>query len=404
MGGNDSRTTVLNVIDRLNVGGAALQVALATKHLDPARFRSVLVTGTVELGEADMGYLIDQYGIDCVVIPSLGRELRPFRDLLTAWRLYRVMRRERPDIVHTHKSKAGAIGRVVALLAGVPVRVHTFHGHVFQGYFSPAKTRLFLQIERTLARVSSRLIALTEGLADELSDRYELAPRDCFAVLPLGLDLGPFGSADRSRGQLRERLGLGDATLVGIVGRMVAVKDHATFVAAAAELARRRADIHFIFVGGGELETEVRFDLERRGLAGRAHLLGWCRDLPAIYADLDVVALSSINEGIPVALIEAMSAGVPVASTSVGGVPDLLKHGRRGELAPSRDPSALASAIERALAPAARARATAIRDEILEEFGVVRLCRDLETLYAELCGGRIDSSEVTDIIPSLSER
>ena len=272
-----------------------------------------------------MSYLLEDYGIEHVEIPALGRELRPLRDLITAWQLYRIIRRERPQIVHTHKSKAGAIGRIVAFVAGVPVRVHTFHGHVLSGYFGPTKTWMFLAIERSLAAISTRLIALSSGLVDEMSDRLKIAERDRFTVIPLGLPLEQFALAARYRGELRARLSLGDdVKLVAIVGRMVPVKDHATFVAAAAILAERRSDVHFVFIGGGELESAVRADLERRELMGRAHLLGWCRDLFRIYPDLDVVALSSINEGTPVALIEALAAGVPVVGTSVGGVPEVL--------------------------------------------------------------------------------
>ncbi|MDB4964868.1 MAG: glycosyltransferase [Myxococcales bacterium] len=376
---------ILRVIDRLNVGGPAIHAALATRELNDDGYETVLVTGEIEPGEADMSYLLDEYGVERVLIPSLGRELRPLRDLATAYKLWRVMRRVRPDVVHTHKAKAGAIGRVVALLAGVPVRVHTYHGHVFHGYFSPAKTRIFLAIERALARITTRLVAPAPALVDELTGRYRIAAADRFRVVPLGFDLAPFTRAADHRGHLRKQLGLGDGVrLVAIVGRMVPVKDHATFIAAAALLAARHDDLQFVFVGGGELEGEVRAQLETRGLTARAHLLGWTRHLDRIYADLDVVALSSVNEGTPVALIEAMAAGVPVAATRVGGVANVLHDGARGELAPPRDPAALAAAIERALAPEARARAARIRAEVTAEFGADRLRRDLAALYDDL--------------------
>jgi len=376
---------VVRIIDRLNVGGPAIHAALLTRGLAERGIESVLVTGEIEPGEADMSYLLDEYGVERVLIPSLGRELRPLRDLATAWQLWRVLRRERPDVVHTHKAKAGALGRVVALLAGVPVRVHTYHGHVFHGYFGPGKTRLFLAIERLLARLTTRLVAPAPALVDELANHYRVAPAAQFDVVPLGFDLEPFARCEEQRGQLRAQLGV-DATvkLVAIVGRMVPVKDHATFIAAAALLAARRADVQFLFIGGGELEAEVRADLERRGLSSRAHLLGWSKGLARIYADVDVVALSSRNEGTPVALIEAMAAGVPVAATEVGGVSNVLAGGTRGELAPAGDASALAAAVERALLPAARSRAASIRSAVIEEYDVARLCRDLERLYVRL--------------------
>jgi glycosyltransferase involved in cell wall biosynthesis len=389
MRGVDGRITVLRVIDRLNVGGPAIHAVLTSRGLDAARFRTVLVFGSIEDGEADMSYLLDGSGVEYHVIPSLGRQIRPLRDLHTAWKLMRLMRDVRPDVVHTHKAKAGAVGRFAALLARVPVRVHTFHGHVFHGYFGRAKTAAFLGIERALAPVTTRFIALSAQLTDELSQRYRIASRSRFEIVPLGFDLSPFAGAERHRGELRARLGVSPSVrLVGIVGRMVPVKDHATFVQAAAILAARRPDVEVVFVGGGELESQVRAQAEQAGLTGRAHFLGWQRDLASIYADLDVVALSSVNEGTPVTLIEAMACGVPVAATSVGGVPDVLDHGRLGELAPARDPEALAGAIDRALDPSARERARRHRVEILERYGQVRLCRDLETLYERLLAER----------------
>lgn len=379
--------TVVRIIDRLNVGGPAIHAVLTARGLDRSRFRTVLVVGSVEPGEADMSYLLENTDVEPIVIPSLGRELRPLRDLRTAWELYRLLRRERPDIVHTHKAKAGAIGRAMAILAGVPVRVHTYHGHVFQGYFGPLKQRAFIGIERALGRVTTRLVALSAGLVDELAERYRIAPRERFTVVPLGFDLSPFASDNLAslRGQLRREIGVGpDVPLVAIVGRMVPVKDHATFIASAELLARTRPDVHFVFVGGGELEQVVRDDVARRGLTNRMHLIGWQRDVARVYADVDVVALSSRNEGTPVALIEAMACGKPVVSTAVGGVPDLLDSGRRGELVPVGDPAALAAALERSLAQPAQARASAVRDEIWAAYSGKRLCDDLGTLYSSL--------------------
>jgi glycosyltransferase involved in cell wall biosynthesis len=377
--------TVVRIIDRLNVGGPAIHAVLTARGLDPSRYRTVLVLGSVEPGEADMGYLLDGANVEHVVIPSLGRELRPLADLYTAWRLYRLVRAIKPDVVHTHKAKAGALGRMVALLCRVPVRVHTYHGHVFHGYFGATKTRVFLAVERALAPYTSRLVALSDELADELAGRYRLSPRARFTVVPLGLELGPFTAAARHAGALRARLGAApDAPLIGIVGRMVPVKDHRSFVAAAQRLLERRPTARFVFIGGGELEPAVRAQAEGCGILPHCHFLGWQRELAPLYADLDALALSSVNEGTPVALIEAMAAGVPVAATAVGGVPDLLGHGARGELAPPRDPTALAQAIDRALAPEAQARAARIRAEVAAEHGAARLCDDLARLYDEL--------------------
>jgi glycosyltransferase involved in cell wall biosynthesis len=376
--------TVVRIIDRLNVGGPAIHAVVTSSGLDPSRYRTLLVIGSVEPGEADMGDLLDGSGIEYVVIPSLGRELRPLRDLMTTWHLVRLLRRVRPDVVHTHKAKAGALGRLAALVAGVPVRVHTFHGHVFHGYFGPRKTSAFLAVERALARVTTRLVALSTSLVDELVGQYAIADASRFQVVPLGLPLERFAAARGDRRTLRDELKIADEPLVGIVGRMVPVKDHATFLAAAAELLRRRPEVRFVVVGGGELEANLHARAKDLGLTNSIHFTGWRRDLDRVYPALDVLALSSINEGTPVSLIEAMTAGIPVAATAVGGVSDLLRQGDWGELSPPRDPIALAAAIERALTPAARRRADRIRTQVRTAFGAERLCDDLMNLYDQL--------------------
>jgi glycosyltransferase involved in cell wall biosynthesis len=379
------RATVIRIIDRLNVGGPAIHAILTSKRLDPQKYRTILVIGEVESTEADMEYLLEDSGIDLICIPSLGRELRPFRDMVTAIKLLSIMVRERPQIVHTHKSKAGVLGRLAALVAGVPVRVHTFHGHVFNGYFGPLKTFMFLSIERLLAAHTSKLIALSPRLVDELSNKFRISTSDRFAIVPLGFDLEPFADCEQFKGALRHEIGVSPSTkLVGIVGRMVPVKDHATFIEAAARLSAVRGDVHFVFVGAGELEAQVRSRLGELGLESRSHLLGWRRNLERIYADLDVVALSSVNEGTPVALVEAMAAGVPVAATAVGGVPDLLRDGAWGQLARVKDSVDLAHAIDRALQPAAREQATVIRRQAMACYGGDRLCGDLDRLYEAL--------------------
>jgi glycosyltransferase involved in cell wall biosynthesis len=380
---------IVQVIARLNIGGAAVQVILPSGLLGPPRFETMLVCGQVGPAEGDMGYLAEQKGVTPVVIPELGRELSPLRDSVTLLKLWRLLRRERPDVVHTHTAKAGFVGRVAARLAGVPVVVHTFHGHVFYGYFGPAKARLFIALERFCARLSNRLVAPGEDLKRELVG-YRIAPAEKIAVVPYGLDLQPLANAPRRTGALRRELGLSDdARLVGVVGRLVPVKNLRLLLGAGARL----KGAHFAIVGDGECRPDLEARAAALGLRDRVHFLSWRRDLPAIYSDLDALAISSRNEGTPVSIIEAMAAGVPVVSTAVGGVPDLIEDGRTGLLVPPEDAPALADALDRLLRDQdfAHTLAETARPLALERFGVERLADDLAALYVELLAEKSDS-------------
>ncbi len=376
---------VMRIIARLNVGGPALHVAILTERLGPPDFESLLVCGHVGPHEGDMAYLLDERGITPRYIPQLGRALSPWRDVMTLVKLWRLMRRWQPDVVHTHTAKAGFVGRVAAWLAGVPVRVHTFHGHVFRGYFGPLQTRLFLALERLAARLSDRLITISPQLRDELVEMYRVARAEKFAVIPLGLELRPYLETPRGQGAFRARYGIpAEAPLIGIVGRLVPIKNHALFLAMAARLRQRLPEARFVIVGDGELRATLEAQARALGLAGAVRFSGFLRDLRPVYSDLDVLVIASDNEGTPVSIIEALAAGVPVAATAVGGVPDLLRGGERGQLAPAGDADALSEAVLAALQTHNLTRQEALRQEIAAEYGAQRLARDLATLYRQL--------------------
>ncbi|NUQ07362.1 MAG: glycosyltransferase, partial [Anaerolineae bacterium] len=231
---------IMRIIARLNVGGPAIHVALLTQRLAAPGCESLLVAGQVGADEGDMSYYAESLGVQPIILPALGRSLHPLRDLQVIWRLYRLMRRFKPDVVHTHTAKAGFVGRVAAWLAGAPVIVHTFHGHVFRGYFSPTMTRVFLVLERLTAGMSSAVITLTEGLKREIAEEFGVCPPDKIVVLGLGLDLGRFAAAPRRAGTFRAAHGVPtDAPLIGIVGRLVPVKNHRLFLQAAALVLRQ---------------------------------------------------------------------------------------------------------------------------------------------------------------------
>jgi len=385
----DERIRVLRVIARLNVGGPALHTVLLTERLSPERYDSRLVTGSPEAAEGDYLALHGLASDRLVRLPALGRELSGTRDATVLAQLVQLMRRVRPHVVHTHTAKAGTLGRLAAILAGVPVRVHTFHGHVFDGYFSPAKTRAFLAIERTLARRTQRILTVSDHVRDELL-RLGIGRPEQVAVVPLGLDLEPFTRAGEHRGALRSELGVADdAPLVGIVARLVPIKAHEIFLAAAARIAERVPGCRYVVVGDGERRTELEALAARSGLGDRVHFLGWRADLARIHADLDVMLLTSRNEGSPVALIEAMAAGLPVVATAVGGVPDLVEEGVHGHLVAMDDAASLADATLALLADPARRRtlAAAGRARVLARHGAERLVADVDRVYREELAG-----------------
>lgn len=375
---------VMHIIARLNVGGPAVLVTLLAAHLHPPEFESTLVCGQIGPHEGDMAYVAEAYGITPLVVAELGRELSPLRDIVTLLKLWRLMRRLRPDVVHTHTAKAGFVGRWAAWLARVPVRVHTFHGHILHGYFGPRKTAFFRWLEWLTACLSNCLIAISPAQRDELAGTYRIAPAEKFVVVPYGLDLEPYNSAPRHAGAFRAEWGIPPgAPLVGIVGRLVPIKNHALFLAAARRVREQMPGAHFAIIGDGELRAALEAQASAPGLAGAVTFTGFLRDLLPVYSDLDLLVISSDNEGTPVSIIEALAAGVPVVSTAVGGVSDLLEGGRYGALVAPGDANALAEAMVAALR-APQADHQDIRRAITEAYGIERLAVDLGALYRAL--------------------
>jgi len=316
-------------------------------------------------------------------VPSLGREISPLDDIRTLRRLIAIAREFRPDIVHTHLAKAGTIGRVAARIAGARAVVHTYHGTVFRGYFGLAKSRAFLQIERALSHLTTRIIAITPGQRREL---VELGIGDERKVveIPLGLDLEPF-LEPVDRVQARSSLGLPpDRPVVAIVARLVPVKNVSLFLRAMASVPSAVA----LIVGDGELRARLEAEAAELGIAGRCRFLGWQSDVHAIYAAADLVTLTSNNEGSPVSIIEAMAAGRPVVSTAVGGVPDVVRDGVDGVLVHSGDTDGLASAINSLLADPSRRDdlGAAARLSVHRRYDASRLISDVTALYEDLVG------------------
>jgi len=341
----------------------------------------------------------------------LSRPVRPLADVCALIDLVRIVWKERPHLIHTHMAKAGTLGRFAGLLYNTigpgrrggarAVLVHTFHGHVLSGYFGRWTTAVFIRVERWLARHTDLLIAISASVRDDLL-RLKIGRPSKVRVVPLGLDLSMFSSIDGRQEGLRRRLRLPEAApLVGIVGRLVPVKQHELFLQAAQRLVNGNPSMQFVVVGDGERRDHLRSMVQGLGLEDRVHFLGWRLDLPALYADMDCVCLTSRNEGTPVSLIEAMAAGRPVVATAVGGVPDLLgavvEHARGYDVAQrgilvqlAHADEGVAAAVSRLLADAGlRERlVSAGREFVCERLTAQRLVDDMTALYLELAGRR----------------
>ena len=381
---------IVRIIARLNIGGPAINAVLLSEGLNDNGFKTTFVTGSIEKDEGDMSYFAYERGVRPVIVNELSREINVFKDLIALWKIYKIVKKEKPDIVHTHTAKAGALGRIAAILAGVPVRVHTFHGHVFDGYFNNAATRIFIAIERFLGRFTAKIISVSNSVANDVVMRYNIVPKGKVAVIPLGFDLQRFFAIDKYKGNLKKELGLNeDILLVGIVGRLVPIKNHKMFLDAARKIlatSHYSLTTKFIIVGDGELRQELEEYVDKIGIRQHVVFLGWRRDLESIYADLDIVCLTSLNEGTPVSLIEAMACGKPVVATDVGGVKDIVKESINGLLVPSGDVDGFRSAIINILQDNEKRMRMGDngREFVRANFGKGRLIEDTKRLYENL--------------------
>lgn len=370
---------VLRVITRLNVGGPAQQALLLTKSLGD--YQTVLAAG---IPPAHEGELTDP-AVDVVRVP-LVRAVDPPADARAFFALRGLMAELRPHIVHTHMAKAGSLARFAALtLRHRPRMIHTFHGHVLEGYFSKPKERLFIEIERRLAEKTDLLIAVSEEIRQSLLE-LRIGQSEKIRVVSLGLPLDRF-SGTTEGGRLRASLGLApEAPLVGVIARLVPIKDHATLLRAIGEL----PGAHLAVLGDGESRGEIARLIAELGLTQRVHLTGWWPEIETAMPDLDVVALTSRNEGTPVSLIEALAAGRPVVATDVGGVRTVVEHEVTGLLAPAGDVSLIAEALRRLLADreAADRMAAAGRTRVLQRFGHKRLLAEMHQLYDDELAAR----------------
>lgn len=368
---------VLRVLTRLNVGGPARQAMLLQRYLGP-EFDQIIAAGDVLPGEAEL----DHRGVDVARV-SLERKIKPLIDVRACLQIRHLIESTDAAIVHTHMAKAGAAGRIAARSRRPSVRtVHTFHGHVFDGYFSSAVERVFVEAERRLARVTDVLVAVSPEIRDQLL-ALGIGTTSQYRIIPEGQDLEPYLSVSGPHGSLRRRIGVSaDVPLVGVFGRLVPIKDHDTLL----DAIDRLDGVHLAILGDGELRASLERRVAGEGLQSRVHFLGWVTDVAEALSDVDVVALTSRNEGTPVALIEALAAGRPAVATDVGGVRSVVADGSSGIVVPPGDAEAVAAGLKRLLEdPSLRRDMGAVgRAAMRDRYGPEKLVADTKSLYREL--------------------
>jgi glycosyltransferase involved in cell wall biosynthesis len=359
----------------------------------------MLVIGGKDDHEQDATHLTERLGIQAVKVDEMKRAIDPIVDRKAYNKIKALIREFKPDIVHTHAAKSGAIGRLAAAACDVPVIVHTFHGHVFHSYFNKVKTKAFIQIERYLARKCSGIIAISEIQKRELAETYRIAPADKITIIPLGFDLDRFAqNQEAKRVGFRHRFDIADDEIaIGIVGRIVPVKNHALFVAAVAELRKRtREKLRFVVIGDGDMRQHMEAQFQSAGIDyayypedkrhATAICTSWQTEMDEIFAGLDIIALTSHNEGTPVSLIEAQAASRPVVSTAVGGVANVVKDGEAGFVTPAGDVAAFSDALLRLTENAGMRRAFGAygRSFVQDRYSYQRLVNDMDAYYKEL--------------------
>jgi glycosyltransferase involved in cell wall biosynthesis len=379
---------LVNVITRLIVGGAQETALDSCARFDRSRIDPLLITGPQTGSEGELFGEAKARGVEVVIEPSLVRELNPLKDPVSVARLVAQFRRLRPDIVHTHSSKAGIVGRIAARLAHVPHVVHTVHGWGFHPRQRWAERALYQTLERACAPLADALVVVAEpnraqGLA------LGIGRPEQYHLIRSGIEIAPYAAAPDERERMRAALGIAPHEFVfGNVGRLSEQKSPLDLVAAFVAVATRRPEARLVLVGDGPLKGDVERMIREAGLGARVHLAGLRRDVPAFLGAFDAFVLSSRWEGLPRVMPQAMAAGLPLIATATDGTPEAVREGETGWLVAPADPAALADRMERLLADPARARAMGARGkECVAEFSAERMVERLETLYRELVEG-----------------
>lgn len=392
---------VLRIINRLNLGGPTYNAAYLTKYLED-EFETLLVAGMKDESEASSEYIVENLGLKPHYIKDMYREINPIKDYPAYKELVKIIKDYKPDIVHTHAAKAGAIGRFAAANCGVPIIIHTYHGHVFHSYFNSFKTKVFIEIERYLAKKSTKIIAISQLQKEELTKEFKIAPESKFHVVPLGFNLDRFQNSNELRREtFREKYGLKDDEIaIGIIGRLVPIKNHSLFLEAFA-IVKKQSDkkVKAIIIGDGELRIQTEeqcklLDLTYSNtIAEHVDVLftSWITEIAEALPGLDIVALTSLNEGTPVSLIEAQAANVPIVSTRVGGIGDVVLENETAFLSENNDVNEFSAKLLQ-LVDNDELRIVMSKKgnkHVSDKFSQWRLCNDVKELYKALLAEKL---------------
>lgn len=389
---------VLRILNRLIIGGPSKNAVYLTRYMQPD-FDTLLVIGGKEDHEQDADFLATANNIEPACIPEMKRSISPGSDWTAYNKLKKLIKEFKPDIVHTHAAKSGALGRLAAKHSNVPVIVHTFHGHVFHSYFNSFKTNLFIRAERYLAGFSDAIVAISNVQKKELSEDFKIASAEKFRVIPLGLDLDNFIiEKDEKRNKFRTEFGLDDETVaIGIIGRVVPIKNHSLFLKGLKYVLNNSSvKIKAFIIGDGESRRAIEQTATEHGIKFSQHtdkehpnplvFTSWRTDVDTVCAGLDIIALTSFNEGTPVSLIEAQAAGKPIVSTRVGGIADVVLENKTALLSDINDEKAFSNNLLQLVNDAALRNkfSNAGKDFVLNKFSYHRLVDDMSNLYHDL--------------------
>jgi glycosyltransferase involved in cell wall biosynthesis len=394
---------ILHIITRLDRGGSAENTVLTCLGLRE-RYELVLVHGlSLESRMTDWEKQsvysringAQELGVKVIPVPSLVRRIDPLHDLRALFSLWRLIMREKPVMIHTHTSKAGILGRWAAWLARVPIIVHTAHGHVFYGHFGPLASTFFVLLERLMALITDRLIALTQGERNDYIKSSVSRP-DRILTIHSGVEIDDYLNTKVNIEEKKRSLGLNqEGLVVGTVGWLLPIKGPMHLLNAMESVWMDYPEATLIFVGKGDLEAELRSKAWQMGVSDRVKFLGWRDDIPEIMKILDVFVLPSLNEGMGRVLVEAMAAGKPVVASRVGGIPDLVKPGQNGFLVEPGDENGLSAAIEKLLTD------KSMRDEMgkkgremCQDFSVEKMIEKINVLYTSLLQKRSNCQRV----------